>query len=75
MVAIAGSVEEAADEFDKLAVTTPEKAAKVIVKAVKRNRRRATIGPDGRAVRPALPATRAAGPARHRPRRHPPPQR
>ena len=34
------------DEFDKLARTTPEKAANQILKAVERNRRRALIGPD-----------------------------
>jgi butyryl-CoA dehydrogenase len=50
VAAIAGSRDEAAAEFDKLALTTPEKAAKVIVKAVERNKRRATIGPDGRAI-------------------------
>lgn len=33
-------------EFDKLARTTPEKAARQILKAVERNRRRALIGPD-----------------------------
>ena len=48
--AVAGSKQEAIDEFDKLAMTTPERAAKVIVNAVKRNKRRATIGPDGRAI-------------------------
>lgn len=34
------------DEFDKLARTTPDKAARQILKAVERNRRRALIGPD-----------------------------
>ena len=33
-------------EFDKLARTTPEKAAHQILRAVSRNRRRALIGPD-----------------------------
>ena len=33
-------------EFDKMARTTPEKAAQQIVRAVERNRRRALIGPD-----------------------------
>jgi short-subunit dehydrogenase len=33
-------------EFDKLARTTPDKAARQILKAVERNRRRALIGPD-----------------------------
>ena len=36
------------DEFDKLARTTPEKAARQILKAVERNRRRALIGPDAK---------------------------
>jgi short-subunit dehydrogenase len=34
------------ERFDKLAKTSPEKAARQIVKAVQRNRRRALIGPD-----------------------------
>lgn len=33
-------------EFEKIAQTTPQKAAKQILKAVERNRRRALIGPD-----------------------------
>lgn len=37
---------EFVQEFDKLARTTPEKAAAQILKAVERNRRRALIGPD-----------------------------
>ncbi|MGA9278043.1 SDR family NAD(P)-dependent oxidoreductase [Ilumatobacter sp.] len=38
--------EEFVDSFDKLARTTPDKAARQILKAVERNRRRALIGPD-----------------------------
>lgn len=34
------------DDFDKMARTTPEKAAQQILRAVSRNRRRALIGPD-----------------------------
>ncbi|NNE12356.1 MAG: SDR family NAD(P)-dependent oxidoreductase, partial [Ilumatobacter sp.] len=34
------------DEFDRLARTSPEKAAQQILRAVRRNRRRALIGPD-----------------------------
>ena len=34
--------------FDHVAMTTPEKAARQIVKAVERNRRRALIGPDAK---------------------------
>jgi butyryl-CoA dehydrogenase len=37
-------------EFDKIAMTTPEKAARQILKAVERNRRRALIGPDAKAL-------------------------
>jgi len=38
--------EEFADDFERLARTTPPKAAQQILKAVERNRRRALIGPD-----------------------------
>ncbi|MFT7475264.1 MAG: short-subunit dehydrogenase [Verrucomicrobiales bacterium] len=34
------------ERFDKMAKTSPEKAARQIIKAVQRNRRRALIGPD-----------------------------
>lgn len=37
-------------DFDKLARTTPESAAKQILKAVERNRRRALIGPDAKVL-------------------------
>lgn len=43
---VAGSTEEAMVEFDKFLRTPPEKAARQILKAVERNRRRALIGPD-----------------------------
>jgi len=42
----AQSDEDAAEEFERMARTTPEKAAEQILKAVERNRRRALIGPD-----------------------------
>jgi short-subunit dehydrogenase len=35
-------------EFDKLTLSSPEKAARQILKAVERNRRRALIGPDAK---------------------------
>ncbi len=38
--------DELAADFDRLASTTPDKAAQQILKAVERNRRRALIGPD-----------------------------
>lgn len=43
---IGADAEGDADEFDKLARTTPEKAAAKILKSVEKNRRRALIGPD-----------------------------
>ena len=49
-VEMAGGIDEAVRGFDKLAITTPEKAARQILKAVERNRRRALIGPDAKAL-------------------------
>ena len=37
-------------EFDRIARSTPEKAARQILTAVQRNRRRALIGPDAKAI-------------------------
>jgi butyryl-CoA dehydrogenase len=37
-------------EFDRLALTTPDKAARQILAAVEKNRRRALIGPDATAI-------------------------
>ncbi len=45
---IGGDPEEAIAEFEKMLRTTPEKAARQILKAVERNRRRALIGPDAK---------------------------
>lgn len=42
----AGGRQATVDEFDKTALTTPDKAAQQILRAVRRNRRRALIGPD-----------------------------
>lgn len=49
-VALAGSVEAAWDDFDKIAMTTPEKAARQILAAVQKDRRRALIGPDAKMI-------------------------
>ncbi|NND75116.1 MAG: SDR family NAD(P)-dependent oxidoreductase [Ilumatobacter sp.] len=46
MATVGSAPDEFIDEFDRLARTTPEKAARQILKAVERNRRRALIGPD-----------------------------
>jgi short-subunit dehydrogenase len=48
VVALAGSAEAAHDQFDKVAMTTPEKAARQILAAVEHDRRRALIGPDAK---------------------------
>jgi butyryl-CoA dehydrogenase len=45
---IAGESDPAA--FDRVALTTPEKAAREILAAVEHNHRRAVIGPDGRVI-------------------------
>jgi NAD(P)-dependent dehydrogenase (short-subunit alcohol dehydrogenase family) len=37
-------------EFDRIARTTPDKAAQQVLKAVERNRRRALIGPDAKVI-------------------------
>lgn len=48
MIVAGSSAGEFASEFDKLARSTPEKAARQILNAVERNRRRALIGPDAK---------------------------
>ena len=47
---LGGSADSAADEFDKIAKTSPEKAAVQILAAVEKNRRRALIGPDAKVI-------------------------
>lgn len=47
---LGGTLGEAIDDFDRLARTTPERAAEQILRAVKRNRRRALIGRDARVI-------------------------
>jgi butyryl-CoA dehydrogenase len=50
LAAEAGSREEQAARFDKVAFTSANKAARQILKAVERNRRRALIGPDAKVI-------------------------
>jgi short-subunit dehydrogenase len=73
---IAGNPEKAAQNFERAFITSPEKAAEQILTAVRRERRRALIGPDAKAIDlvSRLPAgiyqsilTRAAGSRQHRP--------
>ena len=50
VAAFAGSPEEARRDFDRAALTSPEKAARQILTAVERNRRRGLIGPDAKVI-------------------------
>ncbi len=45
-----GDTDRARLEFDKVARTSPERAARLILAAVEHNRRRALIGPDAKAI-------------------------
>jgi butyryl-CoA dehydrogenase len=47
---LTGDGERSADEFDKVAMTRPERAARQILSAVERDRRRALVGPDAKAI-------------------------
>jgi butyryl-CoA dehydrogenase len=47
---MAGDPEKARRDFEKLFITSPEKAARQILTAVQRDRRRALIGPDAKVV-------------------------
>ena len=46
VIEMSGNPEEARGQFDKVALTRPEKAARQILTAVEHDRRRALIGPD-----------------------------
>ncbi len=50
VAAFTGGTPDIGTSFDKIAMTTPEKAAEQILRAVQRNRRRALIGPDAKAL-------------------------
>lgn len=56
---MSGDTEDATAEFEKLFTTSPEKASRQILTAVRRNRRRALIGADAKALDllARLPAT------------------
>ena len=45
-----GDPDQARNDFDKVAMTSPEKAARQILAAVQRDRRRALIGPDAKLI-------------------------
>jgi butyryl-CoA dehydrogenase len=48
LAALAGGEAKAHSDFDKIAITSPKKAARQILTAVERDRRRALIGPDAK---------------------------
>jgi NAD(P)-dependent dehydrogenase (short-subunit alcohol dehydrogenase family) len=50
VLALAGGVDKARDGFDKVAMTSPKKAARQILAAVESDRRRALIGPDAKVI-------------------------
>jgi len=47
---VAGNPERAVSDFERTFITSPEKAAAQILAAVRRDRRRALIGPDAKAI-------------------------
>jgi NAD(P)-dependent dehydrogenase (short-subunit alcohol dehydrogenase family) len=47
---LAGDPERAKGDFERACITSPEKAARQILAAVRRNRRRALIGPDAKVI-------------------------
>jgi butyryl-CoA dehydrogenase len=50
VAALSGGLERAHEEFDKVAMTSPKKAARQILAAVEKNKRRALIGPDAKVL-------------------------
>ncbi len=45
-----GDADQAREDFDKLARTSPQQAARQILAAVEKDRRRALIGPDAKVI-------------------------
>jgi short-subunit dehydrogenase len=50
LVEVAGDPEKARKDFERMFLTSPEKAARQILTAVQRNHRRALIGPDAKVI-------------------------
>jgi butyryl-CoA dehydrogenase len=50
VAATTGDVERARRDFDKAALTSPKKAARQIIEAVEKDKRRALIGPDAKVI-------------------------
>jgi butyryl-CoA dehydrogenase len=47
---VAGDPEKAIRDFERAFITSPDKAARQILRAVQRDRRRALIGPDAKVI-------------------------
>jgi butyryl-CoA dehydrogenase len=47
---VAGDTDAARRDFERVFITSPSKAARQIVNAIQRDRRRALIGPDAKAI-------------------------
>jgi butyryl-CoA dehydrogenase len=50
LIEVAGDAERARTDMDRAFITSPEKAARQILTAVRRDRRRALIGPDAKVI-------------------------
>jgi short-subunit dehydrogenase len=50
VASLTGDVDRARRDFDKAAITSPQKAARQILAAVEKDKRRALIGPDAKAI-------------------------
>jgi NAD(P)-dependent dehydrogenase (short-subunit alcohol dehydrogenase family) len=50
VVEMAGDPDDARSQFDRVAITRPEKAARQILTAIEHDRRRALIGPDAQVI-------------------------
>ena len=48
--ALGQEVLDASDGFERLFITTPERAGKVIIKAIEKDKRRALVGPDAHVI-------------------------
>jgi short-subunit dehydrogenase len=48
--AVTGDPQKAAEDFERVFITAPERAAEQILAAVRRDRRRALIGPDAKVI-------------------------
>jgi butyryl-CoA dehydrogenase len=50
VAALSGDIDKVRNDFDRIALTKPKKAARQILTAVQRDRRRALIGPDAKVI-------------------------